>query len=540
MRREAKTVPKKVKMPVIIAVVLALFLPTYAALISYFAILRQPALMSAGHYKISVVQPDGSDLEIDSADTSEMINLFRAMRRDAVSVGNADVSDCYAYNVTLSDGQKSDTICCFFSPEGKGYIRDGSSAFSEIPRRYTDIFLAGSYSYMLYRNSSMPVMVFSGFSVVPKSAEWSYSGYKGKRTFCKVAVADKVANYGNSSTPSITFSAAPESCTVTVYSGSDKLFEGSLGDFTSLADQLTGSYSYTVKARWQNGSAEYVFTSSPVGKASFSLVAYPTENGGYAVISGTGVLDPDAATVSVSPSVGAKPRFFRNGGSVCALIPFGLDVFDFSDGSGEKCEYSVTVSYGGESSTFRISLSETVYREKELKYTGSSVMSAANLEKTKSLIASVCASDEQNVRMSGSFLDCTTQGFTYSPGFGWVRILPDSSKIIQQGVQYRSEKSGTAVPALNAGEVVKVGSDALLGNYAVIDHGLGIKTWYCHLSTYAVAEHQSVTKGETVGLTGSTGYADTTGFFLITTVNGVPVSPYTMQESGIPTVKSGG
>ena len=62
MRREAKTVPKKVKMPVIIAVVLALFLPTYAALISYFAILRQPALMSAGHYKISVVQPDGSDL----------------------------------------------------------------------------------------------------------------------------------------------------------------------------------------------------------------------------------------------------------------------------------------------------------------------------------------------------------------------------------------------------------------------------------------------------------------------------------------------
>ena len=193
MRREAKTVPKKVKMPVIIAVVLALFLPTYAALISYFAILRQPALMSAGHYKISVVQPDGSDLEIDSADTSEMINLFRAMRRDAVSVGNADVSDCYAYNVTLSDGQKSDTICCFFSPEGKGYIRDGSSAFSEIPRRYTDIFLAGSYSYMLYRNSSMPVMVFSGFSVVPKSAEWSYSGYKGKRTFCKVAVADKVA-----------------------------------------------------------------------------------------------------------------------------------------------------------------------------------------------------------------------------------------------------------------------------------------------------------------------------------------------------------
>lgn len=531
---------RKVKIPVIIAVVLALFLPAYAAVISYFAILRQPALMSAGHYKISVIQPDGSDLKIDSADTAELINLFRAMRRDAVSVGTADVSDCYAYNVTLSDGQRNDTICCFFSSSGKGYIRDGASGYSEIPQRYTDIFLAGSYSYMLYRNSSMPVMVFSGFSVVPKSAEWSYSGYKGKRTLCKVAVSDRTASYGNSSTPSITFSTAPESCTVTVYSGGDKLFEGSLEDFTSLADQLTGSYSYTVRAQWQNGSAEYGFASSPVGRASFSLVASPTESGGYAVISGTGVLDPDAVTVSVSPSVGAKPRFFRNGESVCALIPFGLDVFDFSDGSGESREYSVTVSYGGESSTFVVSLNEAVYQEKALRYTGTAEFNGASLAATRSLIASVCASDEQNVRMSGSFLDCSSHGFTYSPGFGRIRVLPDSSKVLQQGVQYRSEKSGTAVPAVNAGEVVKVGSDALLGNYAVIDHGLGIKTWYCHLSTYVVAEHQSVTKGETIGRTGSSGYADTTGFFLVTTVNGVPVSPYTMQENGIPTVRSGG
>lgn len=530
----------KNKVPVIIAVVLALFLPTYAAVISYFALLNQPALMSSGNFSISIIQPDGSDLKIEKSDSAEMINLFRAIRRDAVSVGEADISDCSAYNVTLSDGKAIDTLCCLFSPSGKGYIRDGTAGLLEIPQRYTDIFLSGGYAYMLFGNSVMPVMMFSGFSVVPESAEWSYSGYKGKRTYCNVAVTDRVLNYGNTSTPSISFSTAPLNCTVTVYDGNDKLFEGSLGAFASLSDQLTGSYSYNVKAQWQNGSAEYGFTSSPVGKASFTLVSAPKESGGYAVISGTGVLDPDAVSVSVSPSTGAQVRFFRNGDAVCALVPFGLDIFDFSDGSGESREYTVTVSYGGESSVFRVILSEPVYQEKELRYSGTASMSTQNIEASKSLISSVCAVNEQNVRLSGSFLDYESQGFTYSPGFGRVRLLSDSSKLLQQGVQYRSEKSGASVPAANAGEVVKVGSDALLGNYVVIDHGLGVKTWYCHLSSYVVAARQSVTKGQTVGRTGSSGYADTNGFFLITTVNGVPVSPYTMQESGIPTVKSGG
>lgn len=536
----SKNMINKNKIPVIIAVVLALFLPTYAAVISYFAILRQPDLMSSGNIKISIIQPDGSDLKIGSSDSSEMVNLFRSMKRDAVSVGNADISDCSAYNVTLSDGKTIDTLCCFFSPSGKGYIRDGTAGLLEIPQRYTDSFLSGGYAYMLYGSSSMPVMTFSGFSVTPKSAEWSYSGYKGKRTFCNVTVTDKILNYGNASTPSISFSTAPLNCTVTVYDGNDKLFEGSLSAFSSLADQLTGSYSYSVKAQWQNGSAEYGFTSSPVGTASFTLVSSPEESGGYAVISGSGVLDPDAVSVSVSPSIGAQVHFFGTGDSVCALIPFGLEIFDFSDGSGENRDYTVTVSYGGESSTFRLSISEAVYQEKELRYSGTASINSRNIEASKSLISSVCAVNEQNVRMSGSFLDYASQGFTYSPGFGRVRLLSDSSKLLQQGVQYRSEKSGTAVPAANAGEVVKVGSDELLGNYVVIDHGLGIKTWYCHLSSYVVAERQSVTKGQTVGRTGSSGYTDTTGFFLITTANGVPVSPYTMQESGIPTVKSGG
>ena len=543
MRKEVDEMrKKKLKIPVIIAIVLALFLPTYAAVISYFAIISRPALMSSGNYKISVIQPDGSDMQIDDSDSSDLINLFRSMKRDASKSVSGDTSDCYAYSVTLSDGSRTETTCFLFSPAGKGYIKDGTGDLLEVPQRYTDLFLSGKYACLLYNNSAMPVMTFSGFAVMPERAEWSYSGYMGQKVSLNVPVTGDVLNYGNASEPSISFSVPPVSCSVTVYSGEDVLTkDATLGDFASLAKLLTGNYTYYVKAAWHQGSAEYRFTSSPIGKASFSLVGSGSaESGGYAIISGTGVLSPDDVGVKVSPDIGVKPAFFANGGSVCAIIPFGLGIFDTSNGSGESREYIITVTYGGSSTTFRVGLKEAVYQKKDLNHTGTAVMNGETLGNTKSLIASVCASDEKTVRFSGSFLKYEDIGFTFSPGFGRIRILPDSSEIVQQGVQYRSEKTGLSVPAANAGKVVRVGNDTLLGKFAVIDHGLGIKTWYCHLSECVVAEGTSVTKGETVGRTGSSGYTDTTGFFFITTVRGMPVSPYAMQENGIPSAKSGG
>ncbi|NGN64766.1 M23 family metallopeptidase [Streptomyces sp. A7024] len=43
------------------------------------------------------------------------------------------------------------------------------------------------------------------------------------------------------------------------------------------------------------------------------------------------------------------------------------------------------------------------------------------------------------------------------------------------------------------------------GNYVVIDHGGGWKTYYFHLSSFAISHGQSVSQGQTIGYTGSTG-----------------------------------
>ncbi len=66
--------------------------------------------------------------------------------------------------------------------------------------------------------------------------------------------------------------------------------------------------------------------------------------------------------------------------------------------------------------------------------------------------------------------------------------------------------AGTPIVASDSGFVAIVGSsDQGYGRYVVIDHGNGFQTLYAHFSVYYVKAGQSVQKGETIGLMGSTG-----------------------------------
>ncbi len=50
--------------------------------------------------------------------------------------------------------------------------------------------------------------------------------------------------------------------------------------------------------------------------------------------------------------------------------------------------------------------------------------------------------------------------------------------------------------------------DPVGGNIIWIDHGSGLISYYAHLSAFSVAERQSVSQGDQVGLSGNTGSGD--------------------------------
>jgi len=64
---------------------------------------------------------------------------------------------------------------------------------------------------------------------------------------------------------------------------------------------------------------------------------------------------------------------------------------------------------------------------------------------------------------------------------------------------------GSSVLAAAGGTVSFAGWDGGYGKCIVINHGNGLSTRYAHLSSIQVSDGQSVSRGQTIGLRGSTG-----------------------------------
>jgi murein DD-endopeptidase MepM/ murein hydrolase activator NlpD len=81
------------------------------------------------------------------------------------------------------------------------------------------------------------------------------------------------------------------------------------------------------------------------------------------------------------------------------------------------------------------------------------------------------------------------------------------------------------VRAIAGGVVRLVREFNIHGNTVGIDHGQGLSSIYLHLSKFAVAEGDAVTKGEVIGYIGSTGRSTGPHLHWSLYANGVPVNP---------------
>lgn len=77
---------------------------------------------------------------------------------------------------------------------------------------------------------------------------------------------------------------------------------------------------------------------------------------------------------------------------------------------------------------------------------------------------------------------------------------------LHTGVDIGAPK-GAKIVAANDGTVITSTYNASYGNYVVIDHGGNTVTLYAHMSSRSVQKGATVSKGQQIGLVGSTGYS---------------------------------
>lgn len=108
--------------------------------------------------------------------------------------------------------------------------------------------------------------------------------------------------------------------------------------------------------------------------------------------------------------------------------------------------------------------------------------------------------------------------------FGRNSIINEQPRSPHSGVDLRAER-GTPVKVMNHGRVALTGDHFFTGLTVVIDHGGGIQSMFFHLDKILVQENQRVTKGEVLGLVGSTGRSTGPHLHLGVRVNGARVDP---------------
>lgn len=149
----------------------------------------------------------------------------------------------------------------------------------------------------------------------------------------------------------------------------------------------------------------------------------------------------------------------------------------------------------------------------------------ADLEANKAAMAQIQADIDAIYAAaggSGSKVDYSTTGFIYplagykaiSSYYGWRFGGTD----FHTGIDFpapcntpiRASASGTVI-FVRTGMHNNTRSEGY-GNYIIIDHGGGYSTLYGHCNSVAVSVGESVTKGETIGYVGTTGWS--TGYHL--------------------------
>lgn len=101
--------------------------------------------------------------------------------------------------------------------------------------------------------------------------------------------------------------------------------------------------------------------------------------------------------------------------------------------------------------------------------------------------------------------------------------------IPHKGADFRASE-GTPVRAINRGVVRLARFLPTYGNTVAIDHGLGLVSYYMHLSKIGVKEGRLAQAGQAIGLSGSTGYATGAHLHLSVKIYGISIDPIMFLE----------
>lgn len=459
---------------------------------------------------VSVTAGDGQVYDYTDEDTRA---FFLDVYLDAVaddSITSAPAESVPA-SVTCDRGDKRIDYTLYPDKKtGEVLLADENGRFYLLPSDVEAQLLVRNEFQYLYSKDLLPEFtVISGDriqTVAPVSYKWSYK--KADGNYYKDGITDTYKEEADlriysDRENSISFSVAPD--TVELRINGESVAPGS---FSGLAYSADTSLDVTVRASWVSdgdnnyGTAEYNF------KILYDIPArvylsHDVCTRGDTLLLRVDMLTDGESVFLESDLITTAPEFEVQGGIAYAILPVSLE--------NEPGTYDLTFTSGENSVKLTLEVVDGDYGFGTYHYPNDIFTQNIAYDKTEELSAVI----NDTVVIGGAMFFTfdspfapACEGGTLIESFGKSIVVNDETAQEAPFSGYvpgnvYEVASGTSVTAMQRGKVVYSGETALTGGTVIISHGMGIYSYYFHLTDITVAEGTTVQKGAILGKAGT-------------------------------------
>ena len=515
-----------------IAIILVLT-PTIAAVILH--LLPDEAVHKPINIEGTLYDLNGTSYDFNKNNNSDLAKLISAMKSNAslVSLSKDDLLCDKEFSVKISSRKDAKYLTLYMSLDGSSYYSDEDGSVYLINQNDASSFINSQFAVSIYEKMYTPTLnTISNYTVIPKSSEYKYITLDGSFiNGTNKVISDEIITYYASVTTKLQFSQDPYICNIKAYMNDTLIFEGGLDAFNEASIPKTVTLRYEIEVTWENnkdnqgfGHAHYNFIVKYSPAPTFTIERTSIEAGEFLVVKAKNIISSENVSFSFTGKFVTTPKFFKNGDYYYALLPIDMDL--------ATGEYALAISCAETTKHININVTERNRSASATVYSLDTPHTQSDLDNMYALISSIGMNSSEDVFATKTFVNYETDhsnNFYFKLGFGRVRQFESGPDFNMLGIEF-SAPLDIGIPVINDGIVCASGEDTILGKYIVVDHGCGLKSWYCNISEASFSVGDQIQKGEIIAKTGDSAFYNQAGFYLITTVLDVAVSPYAIYE----------